>query len=216
MKKNLILLSAFVLSVMVSFGQNDYIDDTLFVDKVSDVSYAKKYKNNEKFSSIKLEDGSVLKVGDNVMLGKPSGLNAKTQVNTGLLSANVTTSNTFQYILLGRLGLSAMTGMQYLPQSLQNTKVVIKEIKASHTSLVGSRNSPLTYWLILDYGPGVATVLNVPAALTNGEFINPNAAMTRDQAIVKLKEQKDLLDLGLITKEQFEKIKSDLTPIIMN
>jgi hypothetical protein len=67
----------------------------------------------------------------------------------------------------------------------------------------------------LDYGSGVATILNVQAALTNGEFINPNASMTRDQAIAKLKEQKDLLELGMISKEQFEKIKSELTPIVM-
>ena len=198
----------------VSYGQ-DFIPDTLFTSKVSDLEYAKQYRNNEKFSSIKLEDGSILKVGDIVTLGRPSGLNTSKQLNSGLLSSNVTTTNSFQYILLGRIGLSAMAGMQYLPQSLQGSKVTIKEIKASHTSIVGSRNSPLTYWLILDYGPGVATLLNVSAAITNGEFINPNAAMTRDQAISKLKEQKDLLDLGMITKEEFEKIKSELTPIVM-
>ena len=203
-----------VLVSFVSYGQ-EFIPDTLFTGKVSDLEYAKQYRNNEKFSSIKLEDGSILKVGDIVTLGRPSGLNTSKQLNSGLLSSNVTTTNTFQYILLGRIGLSAMAGMQYLPQSLQGSKVTIKEIKASHTSIVGSRNSPLTYWLILDYGPGVATLLNVSAAITNGEFINPNAAMTRDQAISKLKEQKDLLDLGMITKEEFEKIKSELTPIVM-
>lgn len=57
--------------------------------------------------------------------------------------------------------------------------------------------------------------MNLPAAMKNGEFINPNAAMTREQAIAKLKEQKDLLDLGMITKEQFEELKVKLTPIIM-
>jgi hypothetical protein len=213
MKK--LLVFAMVLVSVVSYGQNDFIPDTLFVDKVNDLEYAKRYRNNEKFSSIKLVDGSVLKVGDIVTLGRPSGLNTSSQSNSGLLGGNVTTTNSFQYILLGRIGLSAMTGMQYLPQSLQGSKVVVKEIKASHTSIVGSRNSPLTYWLILDYGSGVATILNVQAALTNGEFINPNASMTRDQAIAKLKEQKDLLELGMISKEQFEKIKSELTPIVM-
>jgi len=211
--KKLLVFSMLLVS-FVSYGQ-EFIPDTLFTGKVSDLEYAKQYRNNEKFSSIKLEDGSILKVGDIVTLGRPSGLNTSKQVNSGLFSSNVTTTNSFQYILLGRIGLSVMAGIQYLPQSLQGSKVTIKEIKASHTSLVGSRNSPLTYWLILDYGPGVATIMNLPAAITNGEFINPNAAMTRDQAIAKLKEQKDLLDLGMITKEEFEKIKSELTPIVM-
>jgi hypothetical protein len=38
--------------------------------------------------------------------------------------------------------------------------------------------------------------------------------MTNEKAIAKLKEQKDLLDLGIITKEDFEKIKLELTAII--
>jgi hypothetical protein len=213
--KKVFFVAILATTSFISYGQNDFISDTLFTSKVSDIDYAKQYKNNEKFSAIQLEDGSILKVGDVVTLGRPSGLNTTKQVNSGLFSGNVTTTNTFQYILNGRIGLSAMAGMQYLPQGLQGSKVTIKEIKGSHTSLMGSRNSPLAYWLILDYGPGVATVLNIPAAITNGEFINPNAAMTRDQAIAKLKEQKDLLDLGMITKEQFEKIKLDLTSIIM-
>ena len=39
--------------------------------------------------------------------------------------------------------------------------------------------------------------------------------MTREQAITKLKEGKDLVDLGLMTKEDFEKLKSELTTLIM-
>jgi hypothetical protein len=39
--------------------------------------------------------------------------------------------------------------------------------------------------------------------------------MTREQAIVKLKESKDLLDLGLMTLEEYEKLRTELTPIIV-
>lgn len=136
--KKVLMVSLFALVTIVSFGQNDFIPDTLFTDKVSDIDYAKQYRNNEKFSAIKLEDGSIIKVGDVVTLGRPSGMNTTKQVNSGLFSSNVTTTNTFQYILLGRIGLSVMAGIQYLPQSLQGSNVVVKEIKASHTSLMGS------------------------------------------------------------------------------
>lgn len=39
--------------------------------------------------------------------------------------------------------------------------------------------------------------------------------LTREQAIAKLKETKDLLDLDMITKDEYEKLKKELTPIIM-
>ncbi len=38
--------------------------------------------------------------------------------------------------------------------------------------------------------------------------------MTKEKAIAKLKEAKDLLALGIITKENFEKLKLELTAII--
>lgn len=212
MKK--LLVFSMVLVSFVSYGQ-DYISDTLFTDKVSDIEWAKKYRNNEMFSAIKLKDGSVLKVGDVISLGKPIGTNTIAQKNVGLLSGSVSTTTTFQYIMFGRIGLSAMMGMQYLPSTFQNASVRVKEIKGSHTSLIGSRNSPLAYWLILDLGSSVASVLNIDMALGNGELINPNRPMNRDEAIAKLKEQKDLMDLGMITKEQFEELKLKLTPIIM-
>ena len=45
-------------------------------------------------------------------------------------------------------------------------------------------------------------------ALATGEI--QSFGMTREQAIAKLKEAKDLVDLGLMTKEDFEKLKDEL------
>ena len=36
------------------------------------------------------------------------------------------------------------------------------------------------------------------------------------EGIAKLKESKDLLDLGIIEPSEYEKLKSELTPIIIN
>ena len=52
-------------------------------------------------------------------------------------------------------------------------------------------------------------------SFSEGELINPNAPMTREQAIDKLKESKDLFDLGLMNEEEYNLIKEELTPIIM-
>ena len=51
-------------------------------------------------------------------------------------------------------------------------------------------------------------------SVIRGELINPNALMTRAQAIAKLKESKDLLDLEIMTQDEYDKIKLKLTPII--
>ncbi|MGQ7869586.1 hypothetical protein [Sunxiuqinia sp. sy24] len=36
-----------------------------------------------------------------------------------------------------------------------------------------------------------------------------------DEAIAKLKESKDLLDLGLMEEADYEKVKAELAPVIM-
>ncbi len=51
-------------------------------------------------------------------------------------------------------------------------------------------------------------------SVTRGELINPNAPMTRQQAIDKLKEAKDLFELDMMTKEEYDAIRIEVTPII--
>ena len=50
-------------------------------------------------------------------------------------------------------------------------------------------------------------------ALESGEIVQ--LGMTKERALKELKEAKDMLDLGLITKEQFEAKKSELSPYIL-
>jgi len=51
-------------------------------------------------------------------------------------------------------------------------------------------------------------------AITAKEIINPKAQMTSSEALLILKTEKDKLDLGLITKEQFETKKQELSKYI--
>ena len=52
-------------------------------------------------------------------------------------------------------------------------------------------------------------------SFSSGEVVNPNRLMTRKEAIDKLKESKELLDLGIISQQDYDIIKKNLTPIIM-
>jgi hypothetical protein len=56
-------------------------------------------------------------------------------------------------------------------------------------------------------------MIDFEEALATGEI--QSKGMSREQAIAKLKEAKDLVDLGMMSKEDFEKLKSELTPIII-
>jgi hypothetical protein len=51
-------------------------------------------------------------------------------------------------------------------------------------------------------------------ALSVGEIVTDK--LNRTQAIAKLKESKDLLDLGMVSQEDFNALRKELTPIIMN
>ena len=59
------------------------------------------------------------------------------------------------------------------------------------------------------------TVLDIEKAINFREIVHPNAPLSRDEAIAKLKEGNDLLNLGLITEEEYEVLKKELSPIIM-
>jgi hypothetical protein len=207
MKKVLLVLSL-LLGVIESNAQ-----DTLFVSKCSNIEWASNFRNSDEFNFIQFEDGSILKVGDKMKLGKPSGTNETKTVNKGLFSGSVTNENQFSYIMLGKMAQQMMGGMTYAPESFKNREVVIKGLKIIHSGL--TKNSVAVPYLIFE-NPGLdLTTFNLKAALDNSELINLNRPMNRTEAIAKLKEAKDLVDLGMMSKEDFEKLKAELTPLII-
>jgi hypothetical protein len=54
--------------------------------------------------------------------------------------------------------------------------------------------------------------LNIEDAIAVGEI--KSFGMTSDEALAALKKAKDKLDLGLISQEEYDKIKAELTPYI--
>ncbi len=199
--KKVIMVSLFNLVSMVSFSQKE-VSDTLDFNRIKEDGYLKNYKTNHQFLAMKMLDGSLIKAGDEITIGRPSSTNTIAQKNVGLTSGSISAVSAFNFLTIGRVGLSVMGGMQYLPSSFTNRKVRVKEIKKG--------------WTIYEFSEGgnVGTIMNVLDAVNTGEIINPNAAMTREQAIAKLKEAKDLVDLGMMSKEEFEKMKTELAKII--
>lgn len=58
------------------------------------------------------------------------------------------------------------------------------------------------------------SILGLTTALNKGEIINPNRPMNRQEAIAKLKEAKDLLELEMMSQDEYDTLKAELAPII--
>ena len=69
----------------------------------------------------------------------------------------------------------------------------------------------LSYLLL---NSSLRTVIDIDKALEYNEIVNENRPLSRSEAIAKLKESKDLFELGLLS-EEYNQIKKKLTPIIV-
>ena len=104
--------------------------------------------------------------------------------------------------------------------NLSKEVVLVKEMKTYHK---GSKKKPLNVQIILGEINGRAfginkylSVMNTELAIESGEIFLKNRKMTRDEAIAKLKEAKELLDLEMMSQEDYDALRKELSPIIMN
>ena len=227
MKK--LTLALIVLISTNVFAQKE-LDELSFEDSQNFEVFTQ-IKNNTHLKRYIAADGSVLSLGDTLIIGVPSGSETNTSAvgagdNFGVATAKSKTKSSFSNILMGRPGgagnLLAATdnlGPNNAPAKMQGEIVVISEMRVIHK---GSRKKPLRVLMLLGEPNGRAFGINKYMSVTDyekaviaGEIKSKNAPMTRDEAIAKLKETKELLDLGLIEEADFKKLKEELAPIIM-
>ena len=148
-----------------------------------------------------------------------------TKARGGVAQSRSTSKKTYEFIQTGRPAgfgsiMSAMNGdaQSMADNSLKNTVVVVNEIKTYHR---GSKNKPLYVVIVLGEINGRAfginkylSAMDTELAIESGELLLKNRKMTRDEAIAKLKEAKELTEIDMMTKEDFEKLKKELAPII--
>jgi len=206
--------------------------DKLSFENSQNSSVYEKIKNNTKIMEYTAADGSVLDVGDTLVIGYPSGKITNTTAvgagNTyGAGIASSKTKSSFQTIIMGKPAgfgtiMGAMNGQapQNAGSEMQGENVIISEMKAYHK---GSRKKPLKLTILLGEPHGRAFGINKYMSVTDyeksvlaGEIKSINAPLTREEAIAKLKESKDLMDLGVIDPAKYAKLKKELIPIITN
>jgi hypothetical protein len=139
------------------------------------------------FQSYVAKDGSTYKIGDKISFGAPSGVNGKFVTITKMDIAG----NVFP------VGAEAI-----------NTTAEIKKIRVGGNKRSGYKVSFQT--------KGLTGLDNyfffLEDAIQVGEI--KSFGMTSDQALAELKKAKDKLDLGLITQEEYDKIKQELSQYI--
>lgn len=101
-------------------------------------------------------------------------------------------------------------GGEYCAPWISDKKVAITQIRS-----YGNKNRGYTLFIQFKGFGLVPVFMQYDSALESGEVINPKAKMTREQAISKLKETKDLLDLNIVTQSFYDSLKNILTPIII-
>lgn len=140
------------------------------------------------------KDGHQYKIGDTLKIGRPSS------------------NKTFAFINESSGAMDALAGKAPEPLSVSSSgsNTIIKKIGVG-----GNKRSGFKMYVI---GKGICSLcpqyyIDFEEALATGEI--QSFGMTREQAIAKLKEAKDLVDLGMMSKEDFEKLKLELTPLII-
>jgi hypothetical protein len=138
------------------------------------------------FTEYIASNGESFKIGNKVTINQPSG-----------------NSNTFQYILR-----NVATETYTAGTDANNTEGEILKFRVG-----GTKKAGWEIWMVLKTGEAWRYQVNIEQALAFKEI--KSSILSREDAIAKLKESKDLFDLGLMTQEEYEAIKKELTPIIM-
>lgn len=214
MKKTTVFLMLISISLSMYSQKKLKSIDTLNLNKITALELSKKFKNGFDVKTLVLKDGALMQKGSDLIVGNPSNpMNVNDNVYNGVKTSQ--TSIDFTYLLIGKYSVMSAMGASYFGNTFSQTEILVERIRVYRTKK--------TIQVIIDFtkkdGTNTAmgkygSILNLEKAISMGEIINPNSPMTRAEAIAKLKESKDLLELEMMTQEEYDKLKSKLAPII--
>jgi hypothetical protein len=209
MKKLLLLL---FISSTVCFSQKK-------LKQADSISYKqletiKGFKNIVEVQYYQAVDNNWLTVGDTLIVGRPSNPN---KIESGSDMIGGSSINNHTYIILGTGGAALMGVMFMGNEGMIGDKMVITRIRIGRIS----KKQPYATSFEFNKAGGGRFLASkkiaradIDKALSSGEIINPKAPMTRSQAIAKLKEAKELFDIEMMSREEFDALKKELSPII--
>ncbi|MFN0290064.1 hypothetical protein [Pedobacter helvus] len=231
MKKTITFLTVLLVSINMYAQENL---DLLTYAHTQDINFFNSIKNGTQVKEYITVSKNSVKIGDTLILGTPTSEEMSirtysgsygTKARGGVAQSRSTSKKTYEFIQMGRPAgfgsiMAAMNGdaASMADNSLKNTTVIVNEIKTYHR---GSKNKPLYVVMVLGELNGKAfginkylSVMDTELAVESGEILLKNRKMTRDEAIAKLKEAKELMGIDMMSKEDFEALKKELAPII--
>tara|TARA_R110002020_G_scaffold154047_2_gene333568 strand:- start:270 stop:800 length:531 start_codon:yes stop_codon:yes gene_type:complete len=146
-----------------------------------------------------------------VMTKKPRGVrftkyidnnNNEYKIGDTLTIGNGSNNNHFSY-----LKATYLLEEQFVSPSVVGTKIIIKKIK-----VYGSKRRGFKVHITTKLQGVFTYVFFIKDCIESGEIIGKG--YTSDKALLELKKAKDKLDLELITREEFNKIKDKLSKYI--
>ena len=191
----------------------------LTYDQTINIKFVKQYKNNTLIDSYITKDGLTIRVGDTLTIG-----------NAVIDRKKYIFHDVFSHIVIGKTKGATNKEFRYLPHNYSGSKVIVKSLFVTHEKYSGyklwpnRKEMPLYVSIfVIEAQSGISkifshsrkTILDIEKALFSAEIINYNAPLSKEEAIRKLKESKDLMELDFLSKEEYEKLKEKLTPIIL-
>ena len=194
--------------------------ESLTYGQTQDIEFAEQYKNNTAIDFYTTKDELTISVGDTLTIG-----------NAVIKRKKYMFHDVFSHIVIGNTKGTNNKEFRSLPHNYSGSKVVVKSLFVTHEKFTGyklwpnRKEMPLYVSVFVrEYKSGISkifshsrkTILDIEKALSSGEIINYNAPLSKEEAIRKLKESKDLMELDFLSKEEYEKLKEKLTPIILD
>ena len=203
MKKSITIIITLML-IGVSYGQKKESHDTIYMENVRSIN-AKNHKVRASVDVLVLEDGTILEKGGKLILATPSNSDYEKVENTAV---------NFTQVFGDRFSLMQASACEGgLEPTWSNTAIIIDEIK------LHKKSKDLIVNFKLENGGRICSgdyghIINLQKALDRGEVVHLNSAMTKEEAMEKLMESKKLLDLDVMTQEEYDAIKTKLAPIL--
>ena len=197
------------LLIAVSFYSNAQ-KDTLDLSKYNTIGYdtkalkafSKQFENRQTFESVKDYKGNVYKLGDKFKLGIPQKVQGALE-NTHFLGIyGVNAISTIIPIT------DLMTTLRLPGQGFSGSECTVIKIGVRKTLGFAM---PFIVFSCLNIEISTASI---DASLDTKELIDPNAPMSSEEAISKLKGLKEKLDLELISKDEYDSQKNELSKFI--
>ncbi|MGM5471314.1 hypothetical protein ACS386_13635 [Flavobacteriaceae bacterium LMO-SS05] len=204
----LIIMRIISLLIFVSIstlnGQNKF----LTFEQVNSVEYLKTIENNEELSGFIISTGDTIRVNQSIKFGKPDIIRP---IYNGNINREI---NNYTSIFIGKPETKTILRFQYFPEGYNNKSVKIKTIVGKKVR----KKDPAILMLGLEIEDENVSHLDItalPHSFEIGELMIKDGILTKEVALEKLKEAKEKLNLELITQAEYDKIKAELSPIIM-